>query len=164
MLEVVLAAPDATNVALPAWDAAAIVAIVSRAVHILSAVILGGGLFYLRTVLAPSGPQACFADRRAVWARWVGVATAASLATGLYNFMTIVRAAKAAGHPLPGAYHMLFGAKFLLALFVMFVAAVLAGRTAAADRFRKKLGLWLGLAWSAIMAIVVLGAVMRTFH
>ena len=137
-----------------------IVQVLSRSLHILSAIILVGGLFYLRTVLAPSGPEACFAGRREVWARWVGLATFFLLASGIYNFLTIYNATKAAGEKLPPTYHMLFGIKVLLALLVMFIGAILAGKTAAADRFRLQMSRWLNIAWLASIAIVVIAAIL----
>jgi len=141
-----------------------IVQIISRILHILSAIILVGGIFYLKTVLAPAGSEACFAGRREVWARWVGIATFFLLASGIYNFMAILKEAKAAGDPLSPTYHVLFLIKFLLALSVMFLAAILAGKTAAAERFRSHMDRWLNIAWLAALAIVVLAAVMRSYH
>lgn len=148
----------------PTIDGPFAVRLLSRILHILFAVILGGGLFYLRAVLAPAGPEACFANRRTVWARWVGIATLFLIASGLFNYITFVREAKAAGAPLAPAYHMLFGTKFLLALLVFFIAAILAGRTAAADKFRGAMARWLNIAWLAVMAIIIIGAMMRTYH
>ncbi len=148
----------------PQIDGPYVARVISRIVHILCAIILGGGLFYMRTILAPSGAAACFGDRRSVWARWVGIATFLLLASGLYNYVTIVRGEKAAGHALPTSYHMLFGIKFLLALLVFFIAAILAGRTSAAERFRANMARWLKIAWTAVMAIVIIGALLRTYH
>jgi hypothetical protein len=148
----------------PKVDAAFVIRVLSRVFHIMFAIIIGGGLFYLRAVLAPAGADACFAGRRAVWARWVGVATLFLIVTGMFNYITFVREAKAAGAPLPSPYHMLFGIKFLLALFVFFVAAILAGKTSLADKFRGNMGRWLNLAWTAVMAIIIIGALMRTYH
>jgi len=142
-----------------------VVPILSRVLHILSAVILVGGLFYIRTILAPSGIEACFGGRRAVWAKWVGMATAFLLISGIYNFILIVRASKLEGAvALPPAYHALFGIKFLLALVVMFVAAILAGKTEAAERFRSKMPMWLNVGWFSALAIIVLGAILRSLH
>jgi hypothetical protein len=133
-------------------------------IHILCAIILGGGLFYLRSVLSPAGVTACFADRRSVWARWVAAASFLLLASGLFNFIVINRDYKAAGESLPMTYHLLFTIKFVLGLFVMFVASILAGKTSAADRFRQNMPRWLNMAWTAVIAIVVIGALLRAHH
>ena len=148
----------------PQIDSAFIVRIVSRMIHILCAIIIGGGLFYMRSILSPAGADACFADRRSAWARWVGAATFLLIATGLFTYIVNIRGAKAAGEPLPSTYHMLFGIKFALAFVVFFIAAILAGKTAAADRFRNNIRRWLNIAWTAVIAIVVVGALMRSFH
>jgi len=138
--------------------------VVSRVLHIVSAIILVGGLFYIRAVLAPAGVDACFAGRRAVWARWVGIATLLLLVSGFYNFMVIHAAAKADGAELPPTYQMLFGVKFLLALLVMFISALLSGKTELAERFRTNMSRWLNLGWLAALAIIVIAALLRTFH
>ena len=127
-----------------------VIQLLSRVLHILSAIILVGGLFYIRTVLVPAGSSpgevnACFSDRRAVWAKWVGIATAFLLLSGFYNFFLVIGQSKADGVKLPPTYHMLFGIKFLLALVVMFVSAILAGKTEAADRFRGQMRKWLNI-------------------
>jgi type II secretory pathway component PulL len=59
---------------------------------------------------------------------------------------------------------MLFGIKFLLGLLVMFLAALLAGKTSVAEKFRTNMGRWLNVAWFAALAIVVIAALLRTFH
>ena len=150
--------------ALPTLDGPQLVQLLSRVLHILGAIILVGGLFYIRTVLSPAGVEACFAGRRAVWAKWVGIATFLLLGTGIYNFLVINNLAKADGGKLEPTYHMLFGIKFLLGLVVMFIAAILSGKTSLAEKFRANLGLWLNLAWFAVVAIVVLAAMLRTLH
>ncbi|MEM9656997.1 MAG: hypothetical protein AAF961_01430 [Planctomycetota bacterium] len=144
-------------------DAQATFGIFSRALHILPAVIVGGGLFYVRTMLAPAGGDP-YAGRRELWAKWVGVCTFLLLISGIYNLIAILRQAKSLGVEIPPTYHMLFGVKFLLALFVMFVAAVLAGESRTAENFRNKMSRWLNLAWFAILAIIVLGAVLRAIR
>jgi uncharacterized membrane protein len=151
--------------ATPAVDAAVVTRVASRVLHILGAIILGGGLFYIRTILSPSGIEACYADRRVVWARWVGLATFLLLASGIYNFIVILNQSKEPdGKPLDSTYHMLFGIKMLLGLLVMFIAAILAGRTGLADRARANRKLWLNVAWASVLAIIVLGAMLRMMH
>tara|TARA_Y100000994_G_scaffold223164_1_gene203872 strand:+ start:78 stop:614 length:537 start_codon:yes stop_codon:yes gene_type:complete len=153
----------------PIVNASYVLQLFSRILHILGAIILVGGLFYIRTVLAPAetdktSADTCYAGRRAIWARWVGIATFLLLLSGFYNFMTINGQAKVDGGKLEPTYHILFGIKFLLALLVMFIASILAGKTAAADRFRGQMRKWLNLGWLAAMAIVIIAAMMRTFH
>lgn len=150
--------------AAPQFDANFAIRVVSRMFHILSAIIIGGGIFYMRAILVESGPDACFASRRAVWAKWVGIATFLLLVSGFFNVFAIFRDAKAAGEKLPVAYHILFTVKLALGLLVMFIAAILAGKTSAADRFRLNMRRWLNIAWNAVIAIVVIGAILRMFH
>jgi uncharacterized membrane protein len=147
----------------PAPDGTYILYVVLRSLHILSAMIIVGGLFYAKVILIPAAVDP-YAGSRHVWARWVGLASLFLLVSGLMNFMNIMGAAKENGTPLPSAYHILFGIKFVLGLFVMFIAAILAGKTALADKFRQNMGRWLNIAWFAILAIVVIGALLRTFH
>jgi uncharacterized membrane protein len=146
-----------------------VIQLLSRVLHILAAIILVGGLFYIRTVLVPAGASpsavnACFAERRAVWAKWVGIATAFLLLSGFYNFFLIIGESKADGAKLPPTYHMLFGIKVLLALVVMFVSALLAGKTAAADRFRGQMRRWLNIGWLAALGTIVIAAILRSLH
>jgi uncharacterized membrane protein len=149
--------------AVPVVDGKYVLYVVLRILHILSAMILVGGLFYTKTILLPAGVDP-YAGQRHVWARWVGLASGFLLVTGLINFMNIMTAAKANGTPLPPAYHMLFGIKFLLGLLLMFLAAIISGKTALAEKFRQKMGMWLGVAWTVSLAIVILGSLLRTFH
>ncbi len=73
------------------------VMLLSRILHILAAIILVGGIFYLRTIVTPSiaTPNANvdeqFGGRRAAWAMWVGIATLLLLVTGLWNYMQIIK-------------------------------------------------------------------------
>jgi phosphoglucomutase len=100
-----------------------------------------------------------------VWSRWIAIASTVLIATGLFNFMMIDRAAKVPGaEPLASTYHMLFGFKFLLALVVMFIASLLAGKSAGAEKARANMSRWLAIAWTCVIAIAILGAMMRLFH
>jgi uncharacterized membrane protein len=148
----------------PIMDMPFLVQLLSRVVHILSVIILVGGLFYIRSILFPAGQEACFAGRRKVWARWVGLATLLLLVTGIYNLLTIINETNAAGDKLDPTYHTLIGIKILLSLGVMFLMAVLAGKTALAERFRGNMRKWLNVAWICALGVVVIAAMLRTFH
>lgn len=151
----------------PTMDANYWIAIASRVLHILSTAILIGGLCYLRLVVTPSmitsddSAQAFFSGRRAAWARWVMIATAFLILSGLYNllFATIFPHEK-----LPAKYHMLFGIKFLLSLYIFFVAAALAGTTSLAERMRSSARVWLNSALVAAVVLLTLAAVLRSYE
>jgi uncharacterized membrane protein len=144
----------------------------SRLLHILSAIILVGGLFYIWAVVTPtssslplreglgegSSVDYYFGGRRATWAKWIGAASLLLLATGLWNFISMVTANK-----LHFTYHILGLVKILLALALMLLAALLAGRTATADSLRRKWQFWLSLAVLIGVITVAVGSTMRTY-
>lgn len=137
------------------------VGLVLRVLHTTGAATLLGGLIYMRFVLAPTAAgtaeaDTLFAGRRGVWARCVAAATLLLLVSGLWNFYRTYTAVE-----LPPAYHMAFGLKFLIALAVFAIAALLAGKTGAAQRLRQRLVLWLNVALVATLVVFVLGAVLR---
>lgn len=150
---------------LPVFDTTYFVWLVSRIAHVASAAILVGGLVYLRFVVAPqvtapSGDaESVFGSRRKSWAMLVMITTLLLLLSGFYNLFFVIIGPN---EKLPPLYHMLFGAKFLLALVLFFVAAALGGRSGLGVRLRASLRGWLDLAIVTALAIVVLAAVLRT--
>jgi putative copper export protein len=136
--------------------------LILRVLHILGAAIIVGGLIYLRVVVSPQPAtgtsDALFGNRRAKWAMTVGIASLFLLVSGLVNYISWNRT-----YELPGGYHALFGVKFLLGIAVMFFAAILAGRTALADRMRHSATTWLNVAIALSLAILIVGAVMRSY-
>ena len=143
----------------------ALLAIVARWAHILSAVVLVGGLLFQRLVMVPAVTEALDAERgqqlrEAADRRWklaVMVCTALLLLSGVYNFLTI-SIDKAEGVP---AYHGLFGVKFVLALAVFFLAAVLSGRSDAFEGMRRNHGKWIAIVALAGLAVVLISGVLR---
>src|SRR5688572_14854704 len=143
--------------AVPRMDTMYWVMLISRILHILGAIILLGGLFYLRTVITSvpvplkDGPSTTplplregqgegssaadyqFGGRRATWAMWTGVTSLFLLVTGLWNFFQFIKT-----YDLSPSYHMLVGLKILTGLALFVVAAILSGRSAAAERLRQK--------------------------
>lgn len=150
---------------LPAFDAVWAVNLLSRVLHTVSAAALLGGLLYLKFVVAPlvtsadNADEALYRGQRAAWSRLVMYATAFLLFSGFYNLYNII----VSSEDLPGAYHMLFGIKFLLAMFVFFVAAGTAGSSPVAERMRANINKWLNMALAAAIAIFLIAAVMRSF-
>ena len=156
---------------MPEFDAMYFVGLLSRLAHILSAIVLVGGLFYLRAIVVPpreaalGAPRAdadsaerYFFGRRQQWAVCVMICATLLIASGLYNYIVKVRAEQ-----FPPLYHALFGIKFLLALVVLFAASIVAGRSEAAQRARGRIGMWLNLGIACAILVVVIASTMRTF-
>lgn len=149
----------------PEFDAVYWLAITSRMLHTLSAAVLVGGLVFLKQVVAPVAvgaedkSEALYRGQRAAWSRLVMITSFFLLASGFYNYVMIIQA----NEKLPGLYHMLFGIKFLLALVVMFIAAATAGRAPMAENMRAKLNTWLNLCLLIVLAIFIIGAMLRSF-
>jgi uncharacterized membrane protein len=149
----------------PVLDSMYWIMLVSRILHITGAIILVGGIFYLRFIISPtSAPPGIapvdqfFGGRRAVWAKWVGIATALTLITGLWNYIQIAKL-----NDLAKSYHMVAGIKMLTAIAVYLLAALLAGRTSAADALRQKWRFWLNICLALGLATVILGSVLRSY-
>ncbi|TWT48542.1 hypothetical protein [Botrimarina hoheduenensis] len=152
--------------ALPVFDSEYFIALLSRVAHTTCAATLFGGLIYLRFVLAPAAAESsdpagvAFAGRRRAWAGCVAICTALLLTSGIYNLLQFTRAYE----NLPKLYHPLFGVKFLLALAVMAIAALLAGKTKLAVRLQGSLKFWSGVALKLAVAVFVISAMLRSFR
>jgi uncharacterized membrane protein len=151
----------------PVMDGMYWLLVTSRVLHILGAIILLGGLFYVRTVVTPAivagtapPPDALFGGRRGKWAMLVGIATLLLLASGIFNYLYIINAFE----KMAGRYHMLAGIKILLSLALFLLAALVAGRSAAAEGIRRNMRYWLGVCLALGIAIIILGAVLRTYE
>jgi uncharacterized membrane protein len=153
----------------PTYGAYDFVMLASRILHVISAIILVGGLFYLWAVVTPAANSDAasenslsvdryFGGSRAAWAKWVGIASAFLLVTGLWNFVNMVTANK-----LHFTYHILGTLKIVLALVLMMLAALLAGRTAAAEAIRRNWRRWLVLTLLIGIVTVTVGSIMRTY-
>jgi uncharacterized membrane protein len=134
--------------------------LVLRVLHILGAVVLVGGVFYLRAVVAPAMPGGAtvddwFAGRRAAWARWVATATTVLLVTGFLNYLHVTQTNE--------HYQAVFIVKVLLSLVVFFLAAASAGTTRLANRFRQNMRTWLTVCLAAGVLAVALGGVPLPF-
>ena len=151
---------------MPRFDAAYCLALTSRVLHILSAIVLVGGVFYLRMIVAPrlrqsdadAGSDPWFAGRRGAWAMWVGITTLLLIVTGLWNFVDTIRS-----NEIATSYHMLGTLKIVVALVVFALAAILAGKTNVAEKLREKMKRWLGVCLVAAVIVVMIGSVMRSF-
>jgi uncharacterized membrane protein len=136
----------------------------SRILHILSAIILVGGLFYLRAVVSSTAtPLGALVDqrfggRRGAWAMWVGIGSLLLLVTGFLNYLQYLN-----NYELASSYHMIAGFKMLAGIALLFLAALLAGRSPLAETLRQRWRLWLNVCLLLGVITVVLGSVLRTY-
>jgi hypothetical protein len=146
----------------PTVDNWFVVGVVVRVLHILSASLLVGGLLYRRLVLLVGEPERSSDESmRKSWAKWVGIATGVLLVTGLYNTWLYLLSGQY--DKLHFTYHAAWGIKFLLALALMALAALLSGRTAVARKLQGNEPKWLNVAIALAVLILVAGAFMRTY-
>jgi uncharacterized membrane protein len=140
--------------------------LVSRILHILGAIVLVGGVFYIRTIISPTSTPAgtapidqFFGGPRGTWAKWVGIATALLIFTGFFNYIMIAKQHE----KMASSYHMIAGMKMLAGFAVFLLAALLAGRTAVADKLRQNWRTWLNVCLAIGLITVVLGSLLRTY-
>ena len=140
--------------------------VVLRWMHILAAITAVGGTFFARLALLPAIEETLPADSRkslhdAIRRRWskiVAASIAFLLISGLVNFVARI----VPNYELPKFYHPLFGVKFLLALGIFFIASVLSGRSAMADRFRQNARKWLTINAVLAVLVVLISGVLKT--
>lgn len=120
-----------------------IIELLSRWVHVGTAIVLLGGSVFMRFVLMPAARSLPEAEHEALrqrilgrWKRIVMIGIALLLVTGFYNYIGVDR------DRVP-RYHMLMGIKILLALGVFFLASALTGRSAGLAAIRQNSGRWL---------------------
>jgi heme A synthase len=117
---------------------------IARVIHIASAILLLGGLFYAFNLskynMLPPSPIHGF--RPAVWSL-----VAALFLTGTYNLMLKM--------PVPKEYHMLFGVKFLLFLHIAAVSMILVKPSTTPEKRARMLT---GLAVSGACLILISSA------
>jgi len=119
--------------------------IVSRVVHVATAITLVGGSVFTLFVLLPSAKTLSEDVRRDFalaingrWKRFVHAGIALFLITGFYNYFRAMP-----DHRGDGLYHGLLGAKMLMAFVVFFFASVLVGRSAKTEGMRVSKAKWL---------------------
>ena len=140
-------------------------AIVLRFLHIAPAVVAGGATIFARIALLPALAALPAAERASVkdaidrrWRIVVMACVTLLLVSGIANFV-IYQAPVHKGQPL---YHALFGVKFLAAMIVFFLASALSGRSASLARIRAHSRIWVGVAATLVIAIVLISAVLRS--
>lgn len=145
-------------------DSVALTPLIMRWMHILCAVVTGGGILFYWLALAPAmrkvlAPEQATALLGAVMGRfkiYVHVSILLFLVSGFYNYMVVLRPL----HDGQAIYHALFGVKFLLAIVVFALAVVLTSTRPWSAKLRAgKVG-WLVLS-VGVTAIVLIGGYMK---
>lgn len=140
------------------------VLLISRWVHIVSAIVAIGGAAFSRFALQP-GAQEALDDAqharlreavRARWSKFVHICITLLLITGVINFVILAIQPKI--EPMP--YHAIFTIKVLAALGVFFLGSALAGRSSAFAKLRQDSRKWLGVLLVLAFLIVLLSGLM----
>jgi uncharacterized membrane protein len=120
-------------------DATSLIPVLSRFIHVSTAVVLVGGITAIRYVVAPvlaNHPEQMEAIRQR-WKKFVHGGIGLFLLSGGYNYL-----AARADHSGDGAYHGMVGFKMVLALVVFFLASALVGRSAGTQKYRDNAARW----------------------
>jgi len=136
-----------------------LVTVLSRWVHVGTAIVLLGGSIFQRFVLMPAAqslPEAEHAQlRERMMGRWKKIVMAGItllLVTGFYNYLSVKHEPR---------YHMFMGIKILLAFAVFFLASALTGRSAGLAGIRRNSKLWLGVLIALASATVAIGGFLK---
>lgn len=122
--------------------------IVSRWLHVGTAIVLVGGLFFMRFILGPAASQ--ISDEEHVklrelvigrWKRFVHGGIGLFLLTGFYNYIWVLTPL----HKGDKLYHPLIGTKILLAFAVFFLSSALVGQSKAFAGLRAQSRFWQGV-------------------
>lgn len=138
--------------------------LVLRWMHILSAITLMGGAFFMRFALIPAANMLegeahdqLRAEVRKRWAKWVMITTTFLIVSGLVN-VGMNEARFQFDGPI---YRILLAVKILLAMPVFYIAMCLVGRSAVAEKMRSRAEHWLTINLLLATLIVAIGGGMR---
>lgn len=140
--------------------------------HILPAIALAGGVIFMRWPLAAASTELDEVSRtnlhnslRRRWSKVVMITSTLLLVTGLVNAVRIITGDQIfAGYPEvkpTGAYHALVAVKLLLALALMMISSLLAGRSSLAEKLRQKANFWMNVNLALVVVIVLVGGAMK---
>jgi uncharacterized membrane protein len=126
-------------------DSQLLIDVISRIVHVSTAIALVGGSVFMVFVLLPAAKQLSDDQHERLrglinktWKRYVHVGILLFLVTGFYNYFQ-----QMPSHKGDGLYHALIGTKIILALVIFFIASVLVGRSPTFEWMRAGREKWL---------------------
>jgi uncharacterized membrane protein len=144
------------------------VLLILRYMHILGAIALMGGTIFMRFALRPVVVQlppdtkaAIHEQVRSRWSKFVMLASGLLLISGITN---LALAGRFDFQPIAGmdkGYHMIVGIKFLLALPIFAIAALLSGRTNAAKRMQENAEFWMNVNLTLALVMVLIGGYLK---
>ena len=139
-------------------DSEVLLSVLSRWIHVGTAIVIVGGTVFSRFVLLPAAARLPDEEHNALrervmsrWKRFVHIGIVLFLLSGLYNYAKLLPSHK--GNSL---YHALIGTKILLALVVFFLASVFVGRSERFAELRKRPKLILGFIIALATVIVAI--------
>jgi len=137
--------------------------ILFRWAHILPAIALLGGAFFMRFALLPAIEGLSEESRETmadgVRKRWSKVVMASAfflLVSGFYNIFAATNK-----YDLPSWYMGIITAKLILALGIFFLASVLSGRSESAAKYQAKSKMWLNINLAMAVTLVCLAGGLR---
>lgn len=126
-------------------DSQMLIDVISRIVHLSTAIVLVGGSVFMVFVLMPTAEQlesGAHDKLRSLingrWKRFVHIGILLFLLTGFYNYFRQMPL-----HKGDGLYHALIGTKIILAFGIFFIASVLVGRAQGFEGMRVARAKWL---------------------
>jgi uncharacterized membrane protein len=132
----------------------------SRWFHLGSIIVLVGGAVFMRFVLMPAAVDLSDAEHNSfrnrilnIWKKFVHPLVALILISGVFNIVFKVK------ETIP-TWHMLLGLKILLAMFVLFIASVLVGRSKALEPIRRDGAKWLVINIAVAAVIIIISGIM----
>lgn len=144
-------------------DALFPVDVLSRVTHVGTAIVLVGGVSFLRFVALPAmnslPPELVEGFRDQIvsrWKRFVHAGIALFLISGFYNFFRAMP-----HHKGDKLYHALLGTKILIAFAAFFFASALVGRSKSFAAMRRNASQWLTVVLLLSVIIVAISGVVK---
>lgn len=138
--------------------------LLSRWVHVGTAIVVVGGSVFMRFVLMPAAEELSDEQHQALrqrvlktWQKFVMAGIALFLLSGFYNYIKVAMPQ----HDGDGLYHALMGIKILLALGVFFLASALTGRSPALEGIRQNAKRWLAVTILLATVIVAIAGFLK---
>ena len=136
-----------------------VLAVLSRWIHVGTAIVLVGGTSFMKFVLGPvlqgQSPELVQAIRNR-WKKFVHGGIALLLLSGFFNYIRSMPM-----HKGDGLYHGLIGTKIILAFVVFFFASALVGRSAGTQKFRDNSGKWTAVVLLLSSLIIAISGVVK---